>query len=122
MSDRWGHSQRNSRCRDRDASRAIGGKTVNSGRDGGKSDGSQAVRLTNFDSVPVAGRQRLIFTLVAGIPDRSNRVDDMPRRQPIAGGDFSLAGLASAEGPAFGKKLRAGCAMDRSVDATAAQQ
>ena len=80
------------------------------------------MRLTNFDGAPVAGRQRLIFTLVAGIPDRSDRVDDMTRRQPIAGGDFCLAGLASAESAAFGKKLRAGCAMDRSVDATAAQQ
>jgi hypothetical protein len=49
-------------------------------------------------------------------------MNDMPRRQPVALGDFGVAGLAAMERAAFGEQLRSGCAMDRAVDAAAAQQ
>ena len=49
-------------------------------------------------------------------------MDDMLRRQPIAARDLGRAGLAAAEGAAFGEQFRPGRAMDRAVDAAAAEQ
>ena len=78
--------------------------------------------LAKFDGAAVAGRQRLIFALAAAMPDRADGMNHMPRRQTIASGDFGVAGLAAVERAAFGKKLRPGGAMDRAVDAAAAEQ
>ena len=49
-------------------------------------------------------------------------MDHMPRRKIVSSGDLGAAGLATMEVAAFGKKLRPGRAMDRAVDATAAEQ
>ena len=49
-------------------------------------------------------------------------MDHMPRRQPIAAGDLGVAGLAAMERAAFGEQLGPGGAMDRAVDAAAAEQ
>ena len=49
-------------------------------------------------------------------------MDDMLRRQPIAARDLGRSGVAAAERPAFGEQLRPGGAMDRAIDAAAAQQ
>jgi hypothetical protein len=49
-------------------------------------------------------------------------MNHMPRRQPISQGDFGAAGLAAMERAAFGEKLGAGRAVDRTIDAAAAQQ
>jgi hypothetical protein len=46
----------------------------------------------------------------------------MARRQPIAIGDFGVAGLAAMEGAAFGEQLRPCRAMDRAVDTASAKQ
>ncbi len=46
----------------------------------------------------------------------------MPRRKPITSGDLGAAGLAAMEGAAFGEKLRPGSAVDRAIDAAAAEQ
>ncbi len=49
-------------------------------------------------------------------------MDDMLRRQPIAARDLGRSGVAAAERPAFSEQLRPGGAMDRAVDAAAAEQ
>ena len=67
-------------------------------------------------------RKRLILAVAAAVPDRPDGVDHMPRRQPIALGDLGVAGLAAMQRAAFGEQLRTGCAMDRAVDAAAAEQ
>ena len=48
-------------------------------------------------------------------------MDDMTRRQPITLGDFGVAGFAAVEHAAFGEKPGPGRAMDRTIDATAAE-
>jgi hypothetical protein len=111
------------RCRGkRNLRRAIGGETVDAGRDGGKANRSKAVSLAEFDRAGVARGQRLIFAPATAVPDRADGVDDMPRRQPMAGRDFGLAGLATIEGTAFGQEFGAGSPMNRAIDATAAEQ
>jgi hypothetical protein len=49
-------------------------------------------------------------------------VDDPFGRQPIALGDFRLAGRATAQLPAFLEQFRPGNAMNRAVHTAAAQQ
>jgi hypothetical protein len=111
------------RCRgNRNLRRAIDGETVDTGGDGGKGNRSKAVGLTEFDRAGVARGQRLIFPPVTAVPDRADGVDDMPRRQPMAGRDFGVTGFAAIEGTAFGQEFGAGGAVNRAVDATAAEQ
>ena len=49
-------------------------------------------------------------------------MNHVPCRQSITPGDFSVAGLAATKRAAFREKLRAGRAMDRAIDAAAAEQ
>ena len=78
--------------------------------------------LAQFDGAAIARGQRLIFALAAAMPDRADGMNHMPRRQPITPGDFGVAGLAAMQRAAFGQQLRPGRAMDRAIDATAAEQ
>jgi hypothetical protein len=111
------------RCRrDRDPRRAIGRETIDAGRDGGKSNRGKAVGLAQFDGAAIARRQRLVFTPAAAVPDRADGMNHMPRRQPIAAGDFGAAGFAALEGAALGKEVGPGRAMDRTIHAATAEQ
>jgi hypothetical protein len=49
-------------------------------------------------------------------------MNHMPRRQPIAIRDFSVAGFAALQHAAFAEKFGPGRAMDRAIHATAAQE
>ena len=51
-----------------------------------------------------------------------DRMDHMPRRQPISAGDLGIAGRATIERAAFGEQFGPGRAMDRAIDAAAAEQ
>ena len=75
-----------------------------------------------FDGAAIARRQRVIFALAAAVPDRADGMNHMPRRQSISRSDFGVAGLAAMQGAAFGEKPGPGRAMDRAIDATAAEQ
>ena len=70
----------------------------------------------------IAGGKRLILARASAIPDRADGMNHMPRRQAIASGDFGVAGLAAVQRAAFGQQLRPGRAMDRAIDAAAAEQ
>ena len=78
--------------------------------------------MAELDGAGVAGREQFIFALAAAMPDRPDRMDHMPRRQPITSGDFGVAGLAAVERAAFSQQLGPGRAMDRAVHPTAAKQ
>src|SRR5690348_5943934 len=80
------------------------------------------VVVTERDCAGVAGGEQLVLAATAAIPDRPDRMDHVLRRQPISPGDLGAAGLAATEGAAFGEELRAGRAMDRAIDAAAAQE
>ena len=73
-------------------------------------------------AVPVARRQQILFAFAAAVPHRSDRMDHEARRQPVAARDLRVAGVAAAERAAFRQQLRARRAMDRAIDAAAAEQ
>jgi hypothetical protein len=101
---------------------AIGRKTVDAGGDGRKGNRCEAVRLAQLHGAAITGRQRLVLALAAAVPDRSNGMNDMPRRQLVARSDPGAAGLAAAKRAAFGEQQRPGRAMNRAIDAAAAEQ
>jgi hypothetical protein len=78
--------------------------------------------LAQFNGAPITGRQQLVFAAIPAMPDRADGMNHMPRRQPITSGDLGTAGLAAMERAAFGKKFGTSRAMDRSIDAAAAEQ
>jgi hypothetical protein len=80
------------------------------------------MNVAEFDGAGVTGRKRVVFTLAAAAPDRTDSMDHMPCRQPIASGDFGVAGFAATERAAFCQQLRSRRAVDLAVDATAAKQ
>jgi hypothetical protein len=122
VADRRRPGQRVRCCGNRNLRRALGGETVDAGGDGGKANRSKAVGLTEFDRAGVARGQRLIFAPATAVPDRADSVDDMPGRQPMAGRDFGVTGLATIEGTAFGQEFGAGSAVNRAIDAATAEQ
>jgi hypothetical protein len=60
--------------------------------------------------------------MAAAMPNRSDRMDDMPRRKPVSSGDLGVAGFAATKRAAFGEQLRSGGTMDRAIDAASAKQ
>ena len=70
----------------------------------------------------VARRQQLGLSLIAILPDRPDRMDDVSSRQPISFGDLGVAGLTAAEPTAFHRKLRAGSAMDCTIHPATAEE
>src|ERR1700676_5054643 len=60
--------------------------------------------------------------MITAVPDWTDGMDDMPRRQPVTLGDLGVTSRAAVQGAALGEELRAGDTMDRAIDATAAEQ
>jgi hypothetical protein len=87
---------------DRDGRGATGRKTVDAGGDGGKGNRRQAVGLTEFYGAAIARGQRLVLAFAAAVPDRSDRMNDMPRRKPVALRDLGVASFAAIKRAAFG--------------------
>jgi hypothetical protein len=110
------------RCGNCDCCRVIGGKPVDAGGNGGKGNRDKAVALAEFNGPTIARRKRLIFAVTASVPDWSDGVDYMPRRQTIGLGDLGVAGFATIQHAAFDGELGPGRAMNRAVNTAAAQQ
>ena len=70
----------------------------------------------------IAGGEQRVLTLVAAAPDRTDRMNDVPGLEAIAAGDLGGTGVAAAQRLALGQQLGSGGAMDRAVDAAAAEQ
>src|SRR6202030_4316104 len=66
--------------------------------------------------------KQLAFALTAAVPDRTDGVNDVLGRQPMTPCDLGSTGRAAAERSAFDKQFRSRGAMDRTIDATAAEQ
>jgi hypothetical protein len=114
--------QRVDHCRHGNPRGAIGGKTVDAGRNGGKGNRCEAVYLAQLQRAAITGSQRIILAFTATVPHRSNGMNHMLRRQTIASGDLGVAGLAATKCAAFGEQPRSGRTMDRAIDPAAAQQ
>ena len=70
----------------------------------------------------MAGRQQLVLAVTAAPPHRADGVDHVPRGKLPRAGRLRVSGLAAAEPPALREDRRAARAMDRTVDAAAAEQ
>jgi hypothetical protein len=116
------HGQRSHGSTDRNPCGAVGRETINAGGDGGIGNRGKAVRMAELDGAAIARRQRVILAPAAAMPDRADGMNHVPRRQPIRQSDFGIAGGAAMKRTAFGKKLGSGRAMDRAIDAPAAEQ
>src|SRR3954462_2610490 len=97
-------------------------EAVDAGRDCREGDALEAVPGGDFERAAIAARQNHVLAGAAAAPDRADRVDDVPRRQPITLRDLGVARRAAVQRPARGEKLGTRGAMDGAVDAAAAQQ
>ncbi len=80
------------------------------------------MRVSDLERSPVAGGKQRRLAVRSAVPDRTDRVDHVPRAQPVSAGKLRVAGRAAAERAALLEQPRAGCTMDRAVDATASEQ
>src|SRR5437588_12075550 len=62
------------------------------------------------------------FAAISARPNRADSVNDEARRQIVTLSKFGFAGAAPTKLAAFFQQLRAGRAMNRAVDSTAAEQ
>ena len=102
--------------------RTIGGKTIDTGGNGRECDRCQTVFATKLNRARIAGGEQLILAAVTAVPYWTDGMDHMPGRQPVSSGDLGIASFAAAQRAAFLKQLAAGRAMDRTINAAAAQQ
>ena len=65
-----------------------GGKPIDAGRDRRKRDRCETVRGGEVERRAIAGGQQLLLALAAAVPHRTDRMDHVLRRQPIAARDF----------------------------------
>ena len=109
-------------CRDGDGRGARQRKAVGAGADRREGHGLQAMLRCDFQRARVAGAEQRVFVAGAAAPHRTHGVDDVARRQPVAGGDPGIAGGAAAQGAAFVEQAGPGGAVDGAVDPAAAEQ
>ena len=107
---------------DRDLSRKLRRIAVDAARDRREGERARAELRGHLERAPVARRQQLGLALSAPAPDRPDRVDDPPCRQPSAGRRLRVADAAAAQEPALLENRVTAGAVDRPVDAAAAEQ
>ena len=71
--------------------------SVNAGADGWESHASEIVLPGDLERPSIAGRQKFGFASVTAVPHRPHRVNNTPRRQAVALGEFCVSGLATAQ-------------------------
>jgi hypothetical protein len=76
----------------------------------------------DFDRTAIARGEQCGLAAATAVPHRADRVDHVAGRQAEAGRDPGVAGRAAAERTAGREQLGAGRAVDRAVDAAAAEQ
>ena len=97
-------------------------KSEHAGRDRWKRHRFEIVVPAKLDRTTIARGELLILPTNTTVPDRSDGMDHMPRRQEISLGDLGIAGFAAVERAAFGQQLGPGCIMDRAINAAPAEQ
>jgi len=106
----------------RNLDRKIDGKPVDSAADGWECETSQAMLPRNSKTRHIALRKQFPLAVLSAVPHRPDGMNDVPGRKAIAFGELCLAGLAATQQAALVEKLRTGSAMNRSINASAAQQ
>ena len=101
---------------------AIGREAIDAGRYRGECQGAELVSGGEVDGAAIARCQQLFLARGPAAPDRTDGVNDMLHRQPIAARDFRRSGFAATKGPAFGDEIRPGGAMDGAVDPAATKE
>src|SRR6185437_5027386 len=81
---------------DRDARGKVRWKSVNAGGDRRIGDGSEPVTGREVERRAITTRQKRLLVLVAATPDRTHRVNNVARPEPITLGDFGRARFAAA--------------------------
>src|SRR5438067_2380068 len=102
--------------------RPVPGKTIDPGRDGGDGNRLKPLLAGDCQAGAVAAGQDVRFACIAAAPYRTDRMNDMPGRQPIAAGQPCLSRRAATDPAAFGEEFRAGGAVNRAIDPAAAKQ
>ncbi len=100
----------------------INGEAVSTRTDGRESDRLQIVILCHPKSVAIARGKEFIFTVIAASPDRTDRVNHMPRREPVTGCHLSLSRSTAIEFSTLLEKCRPRSAVNRAVDTASAEQ
>ncbi len=80
------------------------------------------MEAAKLDTAAIARCEQRIFVTGTAVPNRSDGMDHVPRREQVAFGDLGVAGLAAVQHPAFGEQFGAGGIMDRTIDAASAEQ
>src|SRR5437763_17085400 len=93
---------------DGDPGRRLSRKAIYAGGDRRERNRAKALVLGDRQARSVAIRQDSGFSRFAAAPDRPDRVDDMPGRQPVTAGQARLAWRAAAERAAL-ETGRASC-------------
>src|SRR5436305_11734121 len=114
--------QGRARRSDCDARGVVQRVAVEPARDRWERDALVAVLCGELDGAAVARSEQIALAVPAAAPDRADRVDHMPHREPARAGDLRVAGLAAAEPAVLVEQLRPGGPMDRAVDAAAAEE
>ena len=77
----------------RDARCPIGWKSIDAGRYCREGKRCEPVRRRKIEGGAITGREQLLLASMSAAPDRADGMDDMPRRQAIAAGDFCRTGF-----------------------------
>ena len=80
------------------------------------------MRPAKLDTATIARCEERIFVARTTVPNRSDGMNHMSRRELVTFGDLGVAGLAAVQGPAFVLQFGAGCIMNRPIDAATAEQ
>src|SRR5439155_21733456 len=120
--DATGSDEKTPRLADRDLRRLLDRIAIRAAADGRKGDAADPMLQCELQAISIAGGQKFRLPSLPAVPDRSDGVNDVARRQSVAAGDARLAGGASADGAAFLEQLRPGSAMNRAVHPAATQK
>ena len=107
---------------DGDLGGEIFGVAVDSGADGGEGDGLAMVGGGQFQAAAVAAGELGGFSLMASVPDWADGVKDELGRETEAEGGFGVSGVAAVELAAGLEEVRAGGAVDGSVNSSASEE
>src|SRR6266446_2048939 len=109
-------------CFQRNLRRFLNGIAIGAATDRRKRYGLDSVFHCNLQRISIAICQRLSFAVCPAAPDRPDRVNDELSGQTIGASNFRFAGSTTAECPAFHEQVRAGRAMNRAIDSSAAEK
>ncbi len=87
---------------------------IDAGGDAGKGDSPDSILDGHLKTSPVTR-----FEESRSLANRSDSVDDVPRRESIPTGDLGVSGLAAVQGDAFLVKVASGGAVDGPVHSAA---